>query len=168
MPADLKGEIVYLAAPMAREGVTEIDFGDGQGDEMCRWRATDEDLRDHTNAGDEPEPVQTAALTLRLLRQRDATDGYALLGVVRVMERRSDNQLVLDRAYIAPQTRIEASGQLSATATLLHGLVQRRTDQIGPAQGFGQLQHAIAGRQEVGAGGQRLLRRPHLAQQVLR
>lgn len=142
VPADLKGEIVYLAAPMAREGVTEIDFGDGQGDEMCRWRATDEDLRDHTNAGDEPEPVQTAALTLRLLRQRDATDGYALLGVVRVMERRSDNQLVLDRAYIAPQTRIEASGQLSATATLLHGLVQQRARLL--ASRMGQMSHGVS------------------------
>lgn len=142
VPADLKGEIVYLAAPLAREGVTEVDFGDGEGDEMCRWRAVDEELRDHTNAGDEPEPVQTAALTLRLLRQRDATDGYALLGVVRVMERRSDNQLVLDRAYIAPQTRIEASGQLSATATLLHGLVQQRARML--ASRMGQMGHGVS------------------------
>jgi type VI secretion system protein ImpJ len=142
VPADLKGEIVYLAAPLAREGVTEVDFGHGDGDEMCRWRAVDEELRDHTNAGDEPEPVQTAALALRFLRQREATDGYALLGVVRVMERRSDNQLVLDRAYIAPQTRIEASGQLSATATLLHGLVQQRARLL--ASRMGQMGHGVS------------------------
>ncbi|MCK6432481.1 MAG: type VI secretion system baseplate subunit TssK [Burkholderiaceae bacterium] len=142
---DLKGELVYLAAPLARAGVTEVDFGDGQGDDMCRFRVLDAELRDHTNATDDPEPIQTGALALRLLRERDASDGYALLGIARVLERRSDGQLVLDRAYLAPQSRIEASGQLSAVAGLLHGLIQQRGRQL--AARMGQLGHGLS---EVG------------------
>ncbi|WP_280152252.1 type VI secretion system baseplate subunit TssK [Piscinibacter sp. XHJ-5] len=142
VPAELKGEVVYLAVPLAREGVTQVGFDGLNGQEPVRWRANSEDLRDHTNAADEPEPVQTGALDLRLLRAKDATDGYGLLGVARVIERRSDNQVVLDRAYIAPQTRIDASQQLSAHASLLHGLVHQRARAL--AGRMGQLSHGVS------------------------
>ncbi|WP_395700729.1 type VI secretion system baseplate subunit TssK [Aquabacterium sp.] len=142
VPDDLKGEVIYLAAPVSRAGVTEVDFGDGHGDEMCRLRAVDAELRDYTNATDDPEPIQTGAVTLRLLRARDANEGYALLGVARVVERRADGQLVVDRAYLAPQTRIDASGQLSAIASLLHGLVQQRAHML--AARHGQLSHGTS------------------------
>ncbi len=135
VPGDLKGEIVYLAVPLTREGVTQVRFDGEERQEPCRWRAGSEELRDHTNAADDPEPVQTGALDLRFVRAKDATDGYALLGVARVVERRSDNQVVLDRGYIAPQTRIDASQQLSAHAQLLHGLIQQRARAVAARRG---------------------------------
>lgn len=142
VPADVQSEVIYLAAPQARLGVTEVDFGDGAADAMSRYTVTDQDLRDHTNATDDPEPVQTGAVSFRLLRQRDLTDAYAVLGVVRVIERRHDGQVTLDRGYIAPQTRIEASGQLSTTATLLHGLVQQKAHTL--ASQMGQLGNGVS------------------------
>jgi len=142
VPIDIKGETIYLAAPVARAGVTEVDFEDGSNNELRRYRVSDQEVRDHTNAGDDPEPVQTATVNLRLLRARDATDGYALLGIVHVVERRSDNQVVLERGYIPPQVRIDASSQLSATASLLHGLVQQRARLL--ASRMGQLSHGVS------------------------
>jgi type VI secretion system protein ImpJ len=140
--ADMRGELVCLAVPLAREGVTQIGFDDVDARELRRWRASSEELRDHTNAADEPEPVQTGALDLRLVRAKEAGEGHALLGVARVSERRSDNQVVLDPLYIAPQTRIDASQQLSAHATLLHGLVHQRTRAF--AARMGQLSHGVS------------------------
>jgi len=142
VPPDLHGELVVLAAPRARVGVTEVDFGDGRADAMSRYTVLDQDLRDHTNATDDAETVQTGALRLKLIRQRDASDAYAGLGIARVVERRGDGQIVLDRGYIAPQHRIDASGQLSATATLLHGLIQQRARAL--ADGMGQLGHGVS------------------------
>lgn len=153
VPHDMKGELVVLAVPLAREGVTQVAFGggDGGGDgagngadgaESRRWLAGSEDLRDLTNAADEPEPIQTGRLDLRLLRAKDAGDGYARLGTARVVERRPDGQVVLDAAYIAPQSRIDATGQLSAHATLLHGLVQQRARAF--AARLGQLSHGVS------------------------
>jgi type VI secretion system protein ImpJ len=142
VPADVKGETVYLAAPVAREGVDQVAFNGHDAGELRRYHATDEALRDHTNTGDEPEPVQTGALSLRLLPARELSDGYAALGIARVLERRSDHQLTLDRAYVAPQTRIDASGQLSAMASLLHGLVQQRAQLL--ASRMGQLGHGVS------------------------
>jgi type VI secretion system protein ImpJ len=140
---DVKDETIYLAAPVSRAGVTEVDFDDAAAaQELRRYRVTNEEVRDHTNASDDPEPLQTAAVNLRLIRARDATDGYALLGVAHVVERRSDNQVVLDRGYIAPQVRIDATGQLSATASLLHGLVQQRARLL--ASRMGQLSHGVS------------------------
>ena len=142
VPADLKGEIVYLAVPLAREGVTQVRFDGEERQEPSRWLAASEELRDHTNAADDPETVQTGALELRLLRAKDATDGYALLGVARILERRSDDQVVLDRGYIPPQTRIDATAQLSADAQLLHGLVLQRSRALGAR--MGQLSHGVS------------------------
>jgi type VI secretion system protein ImpJ len=142
VPADMKSELVCLAVPLAREGVTQVGFDDAEAHELRRWKAGSEELRDHTNAADEPEAVQTGALDLRLVRAKEAGEGYALLGVARVMERRSDNQVQLDPLYIAPQTRIDASQQLSAHATLLHGLIHQRTRAF--AARMGQLSHGVS------------------------
>lgn len=135
VPPDVKGELIYLAAPVSREGVTEVDFGEASGTELRRYRAQTEERRDHTSAGDEPEVVQTGALNLRLLRAKELTDAWAGLGLVRVVERRSDGQVVLDRAYMPAQTRIDASGQLSASAALLHGLVRQRAQLLAAQMG---------------------------------
>jgi type VI secretion system protein ImpJ len=136
VPADMQGELVCLAVPRARTGNTEVDFGDGsKPDPLARYAVKAHELRDQAHAVDEPEPVQLGAPTLRLLRQKDATDAFAVLGLVRVVERRADNQVVLDRAYIPPQTRIDASGQLSTMASLLHGLVRQRAQTLASSMG---------------------------------
>ena len=146
LPDDVQNELVYLAAPLARDGVDEVDFEGADaapgGRPQHRYRIADHALRDRTSAGDDPEPVQTAALCLRLVRARELGDGQVALGVARVAERRSDRQLVLDRAYTAPQTRLDASGQLSAMATLLHGLIRQRAEAL--AGRMGQLGHGVS------------------------
>ncbi len=139
---DMANELVCLAVPLARSGATEIDFGGGTADALCRYRVVEAALRDQANATDDPEPVQLGAPRLALLRQREAGDAFACLGVARVVERRGDGQLVLDRGYLAPQTRISASGQLSATAALLHGLVQQRARAL--AGQMGQLGQGVS------------------------
>jgi type VI secretion system protein ImpJ len=142
VPADLQNEAVVLAVPLSRPGSTEVDFGDGAADPMCRYAVRDLAVRDQVNAADDPEPIQLGVPRLRLVRARDADEGHARLGVVRVTERRADGQLVLDRAYIPPQTRIEASGQLSAMASLVHGLVQQRARTL--AGQMGQLGNGVS------------------------
>ena len=66
--ADLKSELIYLALPLSREGVSEVDFGDGSSQDTSRLEALEESVRDHTSASDEPASIQTGRLKLRLLR----------------------------------------------------------------------------------------------------
>lgn len=144
IPADLGGgELILLALPLSREGVTEVDFGDAPTiDELCRLQAVEETIRDHTSASDEPASIQTGRLKLRLLRQRDATDAFAVLGIAQVVERRSDRQVMLDRSYIPPQTTLAATDSLAGSVRLLHGLVAQRAQAL--AGRMGQLSHGIS------------------------
>lgn len=142
IPADLKNEIVYLALPVQREGLNEADFGAGSNDELARFEAIVENVRDNTDATAEPEDIQTGRLKLRLLRARELTDAYTVLGCALVQERRSDNAVMLDRAYIPPQVVAGASGHLSSSLTLLHGLVRQRSHAL--AGKMGQLGHGVS------------------------
>ncbi|MFT3858228.1 MAG: type VI secretion system baseplate subunit TssK [Aquabacterium sp.] len=142
IPADLKNEIIYLALPVQREGLNEGDFGGGAGDELARFEAIVESVRDNTDATAEPEDIQTGRLKLRLLRAKELTDAYTVLGCCLVQERRSDNAVMLDRSYIPPQVVCDASGHLSSSLTLLHGLVRQRAHAL--AGKMGQLGHGVS------------------------
>ena len=145
IPPGLGNELIFLALPLGREGVTEVDFGtasSANADDLCRLRATEESVRDHTSASDEPASIQTGRLLLRLLRERDATDAFALLGVARVIECRSDRQVVLERSHIPPQTTLDATASLAGSVRLLHGLVAQRSQAL--AGRMGQLSHGVS------------------------
>lgn len=163
VPAALKDEIIYLAAPIARPGTNQVAFategaganGFGNGNtngfgggerhdglDLMRYRVLDQDVRDATNIGDEPEPLQTGSLALRLLPARELNDAYAAIGVARVAERRADQQVILDTSYVPPQTRIDATQHLAAMASLLHGLVRQRAQLL--ASRMGQLNTGVS------------------------
>jgi len=144
IPADLKNELIYLALPVQREGLNEADFSDGagSGDELARFEAVVEAVRDNTDATAEPEDIQTGRLKLRLLRAKELTDAYTVLGCALVAERRSDNAVLLDRHYIPPQVVADASGHLASSLTLLHGLVRQRSHAL--AGKMGQLGHGVS------------------------
>lgn len=142
LSADVKGEVIYLAIPLQREGLDEVDFGAGQGADMSRYEAAEEEVRDNTDASGEPVTIQTGRLRLRLVRAREANDGYALLGVALVTERRSDGQVSLDRGFIPPQVSLEATGQLATSSSQLHGLVLQRAQAL--AGRMGQLSSGVS------------------------
>lgn len=142
VPTDVKGEVIYLALPLQREGLNEVDFGTADGAELCRFNATEEDVRDNTDSADEPTTIQTGRLRARLVRAQEASEAYALLGVALVAERRGDGHIAVDRGYIAPQFAIDASSQLSASASLLHGLILQRAQAL--AARMGQLSGGVS------------------------
>ena len=142
VPADSAGERVYLALPLGREGVTEVDFDGAGSDELARLVAVEESVRDHTSVSDEPASIQTGRLKMRLVRERDVTDAFALLCVAQIVDRRSDLQVVLDRSHIPPQTTLDASEPLVAGTRLLQGLIAQRSQAL--AGRMGQLSHGIS------------------------
>ncbi len=135
LPDGVKGELIYLALPVQREGLNEFDYEGAEADGLSRFQATQEDVRDNTSATDEPATIQVGRLRLRLVRAKEAGDAYALLGVAMVADRRSDGQVVLERSYIAPQVTLDATQQLSGSATLLHGLIRQRAQALAGRMG---------------------------------
>ncbi len=157
VPTDVHDERIVLAVSMDREGVAEVAFDENdpnRGDEPTDTAATslhgerpryvvaDDQVRDAVGDDSELVDIQTARLALHLLREKDLPHGMAALGVVKVLEKRSDRQLVLDRGYVPAQVRIDATPQLASIATLVHGLVRQRAQLL--ASRMGQLAHGVS------------------------
>jgi type VI secretion system protein ImpJ len=147
VPAGVGDERIVLAATMDRDGVPEVvfdagdDAADARSGERARYVVADDQVRDSVGDDTELVDIQTARLALHLLREKDLGQGMAGLGVVKVLERRSDGQLMLDRGYTPPQVRIDATPHLAAAAGLIHGLVTQRGQLL--ASRMGQLGHGL-------------------------
>ncbi len=68
--------------------------------------------------------------------EADVTAAYAGLGVARVVERRADNRVVLDRRYVPPVLDVGADPTLAGVVRDIHGLLHQRGDAL--AERFSQ------------------------------
>ena len=73
----------------------------GPGDHAALSGRGGHGTRQHPGPGTETL-MEVGRLDLRLLRERDARDGFACCGLARVLECRADRQVVLDAGYIPP------------------------------------------------------------------
>jgi type VI secretion system protein ImpJ len=142
VPQEITGEEIVLALPAAREGSNEFDLGLDALDAGTRFDAVAEEVRDSTHAAEEPVTIQLGRPRLRLMRAREAASGFSSLAVARVVERRPDGQLVLDRQHIPPVYSLDASPHLASEAHRLHGLIADRAKLL--ASRMGQLGHGVS------------------------
>lgn len=80
--------------------------------------------------------IQVGRLRLRLMLARDAADAYAVLGAARVVERRTDGQVVLDNAYIPPMLDMMADPVLAGWVRDIHSRLRYRSEKL--ARDYGQ------------------------------
>ena len=130
MPADTKDEMVVLALPVRRAGTDEADVGGGEAGGLARFSVMESDVGDSNASSDRSALIQVGQLRLQIMRQRDLTDAYCALGVVKVIERRADNQLVLGKTYIPPMLHASGNPALAAYIRDLHGLLHQRADAL--------------------------------------
>ncbi len=79
---------------------------------------------------DRDTAIQIGRLNLRLMLERDAGEGYATIGVARVVERRADNKLVLDTQYIPPMMHAQGHQILDGYVRELCGLLHQRGEAL--------------------------------------
>ena len=120
---------MLLAVPLRRAGSPETDLG-GKDGQLIRYRASEIDVADNNAEADGHAVVQVGTLRLQLLAARDLTDAYAALGAVRVVERRADNQVVLDKSHIPPTLAVQNNAVLAGHAREILGLLQQRGDAL--------------------------------------
>ena len=135
LPAEIKDELIVLAVPMRRQGGLDADVaGTGQA-ALARFAAIEAEVADSTLNSAQTALVQVGQLNVRLMRRSDVTDAYATLGVVRVRERRVDNQVVLDKAYIAPTLSVQGSASLAGYVREIRGLLHQRGEVLAARMG---------------------------------
>lgn len=120
-------QIVYLALPLQTNQSETISF-DAHEQSLARYAVKDALIEDINSIGGDAAELQLAKPRLRLLLQSELTDSWIALGVMRVLERRSDRQLLLDNHYIPALISNSASSVLTSLVNEVLGLVKQRAD----------------------------------------
>ena len=130
VPADTRDELVVLALALPRPGVAETD-AEGDANSMPpRFKAAEVDVGDSNVTGQRVAPLQVGRMNLRIMLARDCSEGYATVGLCKVIERRADNKLVLDTTYIPPTLNCAGNELLASHLRELHGLVHQRGEAL--------------------------------------
>lgn len=128
-PAGLKNQTLYLALPLRQAGTPESAVTAGE-EGMLRYDPGEIDVSDNAGTGGTEAVLQVGRLRLRLLLERDQLDGFACLGVVRVVEGRPDQSLILDESYIPPCLDSRASPRLLGFTNEIQGLLHHRGEYL--------------------------------------
>ena len=128
--ADVRDELVVLAAVLQRPGVAESDAEADTGSMPPRYRAAEVDVGDTNVTGQRVAPIQIGRVNLRVMLARDAQEGYATLAIARVVERRADNKLVLDTAFIPPTLHSGGNETIASWLREVHGLLHQRGEAL--------------------------------------
>ena len=128
IPTGMLGETVMLALPLRRAGAREADV-EGY-EELVRHRVLEVEVPDSNTAGERSAPLQLGSLHTRILRAGDATDAWTTIGVARVVERRVDNQVMLDRAFLPPLLDVVGHAVCKSWLDELLGLLRQRGDAL--------------------------------------
>jgi type VI secretion system protein ImpJ len=131
VPTDTRDQLVVLAVPQSRPGVTESDVETTESSMPPRWRVADLGVADIHASSLREAPLQVGRLNLRLMLERDINDGYVALGVVKVVERRADGRVVLDTQYVPPMLHAPAQLVLDGYLREVQGMLHQRGEALG-------------------------------------
>jgi type VI secretion system protein ImpJ len=126
----VKDERVVLAVPLQRSGGLDVDLESDTENRLTRYRPDELEVPDSTLASQPTAVVQIGHLSARLMLAREATDAYATLGVARIIERRTDGQLVLDKQYVPPTLAAGANPVLAGYLREIVGLLHQRGEAL--------------------------------------
>ncbi|HVQ75033.1 MAG TPA: type VI secretion system baseplate subunit TssK [Candidatus Binatia bacterium] len=130
VPTTLRESLVSLALSVHQSGVDEADLSEPGPDSLARYAAGELEVKDSNASFDRTALVQIGRLRLQLLKDADLSGAYTALGTARVLERRADGRVLLDRLYIPPVLDTAADPTLSAIVRDIHGLLHQRGDAL--------------------------------------
>ena len=129
IPENLANEIVYLGVPLRRAGAAEVQL-DNSDQSLTRYKAVESEIYYTVSGYADDETVQTGQLRLRLLLQNEDHSGYALLGMLKVKERKEDKTILLDDQYIPPLLDAHINSTTSGFLNELAGSLYQRGESL--------------------------------------
>nr|HQC71588.1 type VI secretion system baseplate subunit TssK [Candidatus Competibacteraceae bacterium] len=105
-PLDIEASVrdtrVLLALPLRRSGMAEVERGERQ-DTAARYRVTASEVRDNNiDTANNSAFVEIGEPRLRLFLDSKDSSEHTCIGIARVQEKRPDQTVVLDPAYLPP------------------------------------------------------------------
>jgi type VI secretion system protein ImpJ len=133
-PDGLRNAVMHLALPAYQPGAIEADAR-VDTDVVARWHVAEQELVD-ANAGDRGEAaIEVGRLRFRLLPHGADRAGFICLPVARMIELRSDRQVILDESFVAPVLDCAASSVLSGFVAEIQGLLHHRGEALAARVG---------------------------------
>lgn len=126
---NLKDETIYLCLLERRPNATESGRGD-QDDRQNRYGVQIEDVRDSSLPEDSVAPIELAEAKLQILGEHDEREEFACIPIARLIEVRSDQQLVLDSDFIPTCMDCRSNTTLNGYIKEIQGLLKHRAEAI--------------------------------------
>jgi len=128
--APTRDQIVYLAVPLRRADGPEIDRSTA-ADGLVRHEIGEWEARDATSSSGNPAVLEVGTLRTRLLLANDVTPAYSCVPLAHIIERRADNQVVLEDRFMPTVLHARAATRLATFTTELVGLLHQRGETLG-------------------------------------
>ena len=129
IPEEMQNCIVYLSLPARLAGSIEID-SDAKPNNLARYHGVEEDVRDYNTNSNEVSPVVVGRLQTRLMLEPQERAGYICIGIARIIESRSDKNILLDEEYIPPLINCLAMPRVKNYIKEICGLLHARGEAL--------------------------------------
>ena len=129
LPENTHNSIIYLAIPLRRTGSQEVLL-DGATSTLARYEASDHAIHDAVSEDSDSRQIQIGKLRIQLLLETDDLSGYACIGIARIVEKKEDKQILLDKNFIPTTTDIRSSSNLKGFLTELASMLSHRAESI--------------------------------------
>jgi len=108
---DIKDQLVYLVLPVRRSTGREVFYDNNN--ELSRYKLQEIEVSDlHTDSEVSNVTIQSAELHTQLRLSSHTLNAYVAIPIMRVIERKSDKQVILDKEFIPSCLHCNASIQL--------------------------------------------------------
>ena len=125
-----KDSLVYLAVVAERPGVPSATLDESDRLAALRYGSGAIDVVDSNQGFPDAAPMQLGELRLQLLAATELSGAYCAMPIARIVERRADGQVVLDRQFVGPSLSVGDCGLLRGYLGELRGLLSQRADAL--------------------------------------
>jgi type VI secretion system protein ImpJ len=126
---DIRDQLVFLSVPCRRPDSPDFD-STSASDGLARHNIRQWEARDTTSNSGGTALLDVGPLSTRVLLASDVTDAYACIPIAHVIERRADQQVVLEEKFIPTVLRARAAKPLASFTTELVGLLHQRGEAL--------------------------------------
>jgi type VI secretion system protein ImpJ len=124
-----RGAVAFLALPIRRPGTAEV-ASRKEAAELARYFPAEDEVRDSNRGAESVAQVLVGKLRLRLMLDTERRDEYACVPLARVVECRTDRNLVLDDGFLPSVLDVQASRGLAGYVKELLGLLHHRGEAL--------------------------------------
>ncbi|MDR6265560.1 MULTISPECIES: type VI secretion system baseplate subunit TssK [Rhodobacterales] len=145
IPDTVKESVVFLAIPTRRHGAVEVEL-EFHENSASRYQPSEVDVTNAVGRDRKPTTIGVGKLRLQFALDLDDLEDQLVIPIAKVIEVRSDGEILLDRSFIPTVLDQRAAKPLTEFLREIEGLLGHRCDALsgrlsdsGPAKGVAEL-----------------------------